>query len=650
MSIPALTQFRIFLDRLDPSDRVDQLRFFRLLALAGQEGIGDLRSHLVRASTSREVRFLYVEAAFYYPLKEWIDALGPMLRRETDPAVFTVGVWALGRVGGKALEMLKELYSTCTDPSFKELLSLEILRTDPHQAYAYHLQRLMEGSGNPHMANEAAAELAKLVEQAQLSELTSLTRHEDLLIARHALKLLSLLRTPEVGAFFLDFLRETHAEILTDRKLKEIIGNLRPVPSAALQETLAPHLDETFGATEAEALAMLRAESAEKRLESLAQLRQRASDHLEKFLLDAEALVVESRLNHWSTFVMNAGDAHHQRARQASFTVDTCAQVLGAIVGQGLVDRQAVLERIKAAYEEQTGRESMARVFGTLVEADDREGLELLFSGQDGNLRAAALEALGARTETGLMPYLLRACRDPIVETAQKSMLAVGRMPGASQSVKELMQSGKTEDVKLGLDIAGANRMTEAVPGILQLLGSASREDTILACVEALGMIGTPEAVPVLLELLHSGQSLRLQAALATSLRDLGGDEAVAGLLDHANQLRNPQVHLIAMEALVAAHGSPEKPLLTREAPLLKQQIQGFWEDRNPWAARHRAILAMQNLWSEDALVYQEVVTLISGALADKRSQSAWSTPEQASAKAVVKELSQRHAVTPSVP
>jgi HEAT repeat protein len=642
MSIPALTQFRMFLDRLDPSDRVDQLRFFRLLAQAGEEGIGDIRTRLLKASSSRDSKLLYVETAFYYPWREWIDTLGTLLRREGDPAIFTIGAWALGRMGGDASATLGGLYSTCTEPTFKETLSLEILRTDPHQAFKYHLHHLLEGSGNPRVANEAASELGKLVNGDHLKDLASLARHEDLLIARHALKLLSLLRTPEAGAFFLAFLQETHAEILTDRDLKELLASLHPVTGPALLEALVPHLAMAFGSTCPEALANLQGGGVSQRSEAAAQLRSKAQNFLEVFLVESLTLVLEAHWIHWPTLLANAGEALHQRSRQASFAVDTCAQALGALAGQGLVDRSAVLEGVKAAYQAQTGREGVARVFGALVDPGDGESLEILLAGQDGTLRAAALDALGARAEAALVPFLLRACRDPIVETAQRAMVSLGRTPGAVQVVVDLLRSGNGDEIHLALSIAGINRLAEIVPELLSLLATSSREDQLLACAETLGLIGAPQAIPALLELLHSGQSQRMQVSLATALRDFGSAEAAVGLADRANQLRNPQIHLLAAEALIQAHGVLENPLPAQESERLRQQVQGCWEDKNPWAMRYRLVQALHGLWSEDPALYQEMAALISATLAEKRCQAVWSSVEQTTAKSVARDLAQR--------
>jgi hypothetical protein len=641
MSVPALTQFRMFLDRLDPSERVAQLRFFRLLAQSGEEGVGDLRARVLKARTSREARLLFVEAAFYHPSPEWLDTLGTLLRRESDPSVFKVGAWALGRLGLGASAILGGLYATCTEPTFKEILSQEILRTDPTQAFHYHLARLMEGSSNPRVANEAALELTKLVQAQQLEVLTALVRHEDLLIARHALKLLSLLRTQEVGTFFLAILRETHGEILADRELKEVLAILRTVSGPPLQEALLPWLAKAFERLGPEVLRSLQGEDPAQRAQAVTELRATARNALEVFLAEAEALVVEARWTHWALLLSGTGEAHHQRARQAAFAVDTCAQALGALVAQGLADPAAVRAVIQAAYEAQTGREGVARVFGALVEPGDARGLETLLGGQDGTLRAAALEALGARADAALMPFLLRACKDPIVETAQRAMVSVGRTPGALEVVVDLLKGSHSDEVRLALGIAGLNRMQGVVPEVLRLLEASAREDLVLACAETLGLIGSPEAAPVLLALLHSGQSQRMQIALGSALRDLGASEAAKGLAERANQLRNPQLHLLAAEALVRIHGA-ENPLPAEGSELLRSQIQGCWEDKNPWALRHRLILALQGLWAEDSTLYQEVVALITAVLADKRCQAVWSPAEQNAAKAVAKELGQR--------
>ena len=81
----------------------------------------------------------------------------------------------------------------------------------------------------------------------------------------------------------------------------------------------------------------------------------------------------------------------------------------------------------------------------------------------------------------------------------------------------------------------------------------------------------------------------------------------------------------------------------------MRQQIQGFWSEKNPWGMRHRLILALKTLWSEDPALYQEMAVLVSAALADKQCQAHWSTLEQVAAKTVAKELAHRVEAAPEL-
>ena len=633
-----LTAFRLLLDHLDLTSVADPIRYFQLLSeLSPEEIAAELKPRLLRVSTPKEHRALFVEAAFYYPCREWIDTLGLLLRRETGPITFSVGVWALGRMGSGASVTLGALYDACTNPEFKELISHEILRTDPRQAFKYHLKRLMEGSANTRVANEAAQELVRIVSGEHLAELAPLARHEDLLIARQALKLLAQIQTPEAGAFFLTFLQDTHAEILADRDLRETLGLLKGAPTPTLLGLLAPQVADVFGAEEMEGF---EGGGLPQRLQIVARIRARVQTPRDGFLAEALALVVEGRWTQWPTFLTEASDALQRRARNAIIAMDISAHAVGDLAVQGMADLAAVQAAVQAAYVAQTGKEGVATVFGKLVPAEDLEGLECLLAGQEAASRAAALEAVGNRKEPALLSFLLRACKDPIVETARRAMASVGQIPEAEAMVLELLHSANGDEVRLALDIAGIGRMAGLIPEILKNLDAAPREELMVACVEALGLIGSVEAAPVLLGLLHSGQSQRLQSALILALGQIGDVDAVLSAAERANEMRNPQIHMLVAESILQIHGTI--PLAPRAVDLFRQQVRGAWEEKNPWPTRQRLILAMQSLQTDDGVFCQEMATLAATTLADKRCQTAWSPTDQTAIKAVIQGLQLR--------
>jgi hypothetical protein len=646
-----IDQFRAFLDHLDASDRSDVLVFFTLVSQLEEDCIDELGPRLQRAQTPKGLRLLILEICFYYPWQGWLDCLAKTLRHEPDLEVFAAGARALGRIQvPAAMAILRELHEIRPVEAFQDVVSQVLLESNPREAFAYHLGRLMEGSHSPRVANEAAVQLGRIVGAQDLPQLLVVVHHEDLLIARHALRLIALVPSPEAAEFLLMFLGECHQETLDDRRLKDLVGLLKS-PGPTLRPELLNQLGEVFQPRDAaavQALAALPEGLGPEGSQALQRLLDCAVGQYETCLVESTALVFEGKSAKLHARLGEVTQGMHQRSRRLGFFVDTSAEGLSFMVQHQLMDPGRILPLLAESYRHGTGQEGLSRVLGQLVPARDADLLSLLHLGPDAACRGAALDALGARRDEAFLPFLLQACRDSIVDLAQRAMLALGQLGGAPDAARNLLLSSDPEDARLGIRIAAINRMAGAVDMLLAFLDRNQREELSLEAIEALGQIGEVTCGDRLLDLLHSGQAPRIQLALGRAVRALRQTDQAISLADKASQLRNTALHALATEALIEAYAQAASPLPEGALATLRSQIQPCWNEKDPWAYRGRIVAALEGLRCTSRPFYEEMAALVQSALVDKQSQRVWSTEQLTLASTVLRELNRRAAETAS--
>jgi HEAT repeat protein len=624
MASSSIDHLRALLDHLDGTCRSHQLDFFRAILAAGQDCLPELDVRLPGSRAPRALRQLALEASFYFPWPEWVPILARILRYEADFAIFETGTRALGRIGNMAaLEALRELLAMRQGAEFKEVISGVLSETDPAEAFNHHLSRLLEGSANPSVANEAAQRLVQIVDGDCLEPLKAVAQHPDLLVFRHALVLIANVFTPEAAEALLDYLRENHAEVLADRALKEAVGTLRALPGPAVREAAQAALQALRGTPAAQG-------------------------PLHAFYTQA-SIIDEAKAGQLQALFTQTLEAMHLRSRRLGFAVDATAEGLAGMVAKGLVEPGRVLELLVLAYREQTGREGLARALARLAPAEDAELHNLILAGPDGAQRAAAVEILGTRMEEALQGALLQACRDPLTDIADRALYHVGRLASAEQLARDLLHSPAPDDLRLGLRLVAEHGYLALVPDLLELMRTSTREELVLQAIEALGSVGeagASQAAEPLLAMLHSGQSPRLQTALALALRDLRQPAIALALCAKAGELRQPSLHVVAVEALAEAHGLAELPLPPDQGSILLDQVTRSWNQRNPWALRLRLVLALHRLHLDQPELWRIISDLVIEALADKRPLGVWTTAElhqvQASGRDFAKRASGR--------
>lgn len=595
----ALDPLRTLLEQFDDGDRAHRLAFFRAFHEAGPEALEELGPRILRPTAPKGLRLLAVEAGYYHPWPAWTPVLARMLKHETDFGIFRTGTETLGRIRtAKALEALRELSVIRAAPQFQSQVVEVLARTDPAEAFRFHMGRLLEGSRNPSAANEAAHRLAGLVDGGSLAPLQSALRHPDLLIFRHALRLIAAVPTPESAAFLAGFLEESHLGALDDRAFKAVLAALRGLQGAALREAVHAHL-------EAQAAAPTGA--------------------LHQFLVELQSLALEGKAARISARLAEAGEEIHLRARRLGFAVDAAAEGLAGLAVLHLIPPAEVIPLLERALREQTGREGVARALARLVPAGEEARLDLLLSHGDAAIRIAAIEALGERGEEALRRALLKACGDAIHDHAQRALFHLGHLSDPEAQARDLLARSQLADRELGLRFVALHGLIGLVPELLAEAEHAPREEWRIQVLETLGALKATKAAPALAILLHSGQSPRLQSALAEALRDMEDPSVALRLCDRATALKQPPIHAAAAEALARAHASPATALPAEAFGTLQDQVLGAWGDRNPWPLRLRVVAALEGLHLQQPSGWSAFAGLVQEALNEKRPASAWS-------------------------
>lgn len=599
MPVDALDSFRNLLDHFDASDRGSLLAFFREIPQMGPPAVEELASRVLRPTAPRFLRLLTAEAAFYHPWPEWIPVLDRLLRHELDTGIFYSGTEALGRIPTEAaLAALQELAVIRATPQYQNQVAEVLARSDPAEAFRFHMGRLLEGSQNPSAANEAAHRLAGLLEPASLEPLKMALQHPDLLIFRHALRLVTLIATPESAAFLADFLAEAHGDALEDRRLKALLGELRLLTVPAMREAVMARLDEEQEGT------------------------------LRTFLLELQDLTLEGKAPKVAGKLREAGDELHLRARRQSYAVDTAAEGLSALALQGCCPVEVALPHLEKALRELTGRDGTARALARLVSSEDQARLDLLLDHSDPVCRLAALEILGERHEEALRPALLKACRDPIQDHAQRALFHLGHLEDSERQALALLGSPQPEERGLALRFIALHQLRALAPDLVAEIQRSERIEWHLALLETLGTLQARDTAPVLLDLLHSGQPPALQTALAEALGNMADPAIAQALGEKVAELKQPHLHSIVLESMVKAHAEPAPPMDAETFHRLYTHLLATWNDRNPWPFRLRVISALDGLRLESPTLWAPLATLIQECLAEKRPPQAW-TPDE---------------------
>ena len=623
--------FDMFLDRLDPSQREDQLAFFRVLAATGPEGLNEVGSRIQRVSCPADLRQLALEFSYYYPWPEWAPLVDRLLKHEKELALFETGVRALGRMRTpESLEALRSLSLSRATPGFREILAQVLQESDPAEAFEHHFARLLKGSAHPEEANEGAHQLARLLNAESLEPLMACVSHPDPMVFRHALRLICQIPSAATAEYLLDCFEGTHRDALDNREARVLLNGARALPHPEVQAKALQTLSARWLAKAPEALALLESDQAAAQKQGIEALRVSATSLLDSFLLDTFQAALVEKPAHLAKFLTQAGDEAQQRTRRIDFILNIGAQGLASLTEEGHIDGGRVRPALATSLREGTGNAGVAAALARLLPPEDEALQELLVSQTEGTLRSAAVEILGQRLEPAFRPAFLRLRRDPIAEIADRSLWHLGQLPDAEGSARSFLANPDPEEMQVGLRFVAMHRLLSLVPDLLALAEQESREAVLTATLRTLGELAAPESLEPLLALLHSGQGSRIQVALGEAIRDLGSPAAALALAAKAQELRSPVLHTQAVEAFAKAHGDPASPLPLSSYPNCLQALRAGWSDRQPWPLRRRLVDALLLLQAENSEVFAEAMALIQSTLAEKRNPGAVATEDLA--------------------
>ncbi len=207
-----------------------------------------------------------------------------------------------------------------------------------------------------------------------------------------------------------------------------------------------------------------------------------------------------------------------------------------------------------------------------MLDARERESIELGLASADEELRRLAVESLGTLPATEALPRLVTCLGDSSWRVRKAAVDRLVNAPDAWLAARSLIEAladgenpGRRNSAVEALVRCGAR----VVPALLEASASADVDVRKLA-VDTLAGIGDERAEPRLRELL-SDPDANVRAAAADALGATGGSEAMRALL--ASAVRPSEERLVRFSALRA--------LARREAPLRARDLGPAIDD--PW-------------------------------------------------------------------
>lgn len=613
------------------------------------EGLGpnclqELGSRLIRPSVHGSLkRFIYgLPLRLAWPA--WTPVLQRALMTENDQGMFEEGVRSLALLGGpEQTDALRAIAWQRVEEPFIAILNRKLEWLESRQGFDYHLKDLLQAGRNPGLAQRAAHHLTLLCRAEHLPALQGAAALEDVHVSRLAFRIIASIREAEAGAFLAARFKEMAAALEDGRHLREALEPLRKLTPKAQAEQLLKRVIAALNGRAAAALESLQAALAEEGgspASSLEALKAEATGGYEPRLLEALEIVLSDRPGRLGSLTAQVADELRRGAPRLHGNLSECAHGLVQQTRLGILPEAGALDLLEWAYRRGLGGDSVAWALATLTEAKDERRLELILQNPDHRCREAALTVLGEREDPDLLPFLYRATQDPITDLALKVTQFFGRLPGAFEMTLDLLHSGAPDKVRQALRIIEANAMRAACEPLLALLGESPREDLLCEGVRTLGLLRYQPALPELLKLLHGGQSAKVQAALGAALNGLALPEAQLGLLEKIQPIRNPDIHLCAIQGLGTVFQSFDDPIPLDRMELVSHSLKICLDE----GVSHRlaAVEALPSLWILSTVFYEGVVRTLEGYLAEQRKRPSWDRAKVEMAGSVQKTLEQR--------
>ena len=624
-----------FLGRLQP-----------MLQSLKKQTLTELGSRLSAGTSPRGLRKAILSCIAKFDWPEWTPWILEALQVEPDLGVFDDGCAALGALAVRnAYEALQKLQQSRTDTDRQVILARELGAYQTQQSLTYCLSRLMEGQGNPRLANQGAKLLATMAGPEDVAALIEAHRDGDPLVQRLALRILGALPDPATLAFLLDLLDRSRQDSLDHRQLLAQLNRLHTLPRASTQPELVRQVAAQFEARAPKAVASLHQAAIREGgdlLPHLETLRTHAQGVFEGFLLDALTLVAEGKVARYSAMISEASETAEAGLAQLTLQCDQVGETLAFKADRGEATWEQLRPAFTAALRSHAGSDGFIYACLRWLPATETALLDELLQDPEMSRRQRYLDALGTREDNDLTPFFLKAMQDPIIEVGEQAIHHLGKLPASFPAIMSMFENGNVEQIRLAIWMFGENQTRMAAEPLLEFLQKEGRDPLLVEAAEAITAIGYPGSAPVLLELLHDGKPLNLQVALAKALKVLGTEEASLGLLRKAPMLKQAQVLILALEGVLTAFPGFNHPLPLEHLPAFSQLMDRCCDEREGEGNRLRAVLATQDLYVFDRHAYEHLKDRFADFLFDMRTKEAWDRDSNDQVAAVVKELARR--------
>ena len=629
----------------DERDPRDAALFNHLLEQVLEEALPELSDRLVRPSTSKALKRLIMASPARLPHEGWTPILLRALMHEMDPELFEDGCRVLAEIGGmEETDALRRIARQRQEPALQASLVRKLAWLEPRQPFGYHFRDLLRGSQNPSLSQKAAQTLASIASIEQLEELRPACDHPDTMVSILALRVISAIQDPQAGRFLMERFGEACDALLQDSQLRGLQEQIRRAPAQSVRSVV---LDLLRGCPGAAPFGQLLgeidkalAEAPESALTLVQRLRTEIQGLQETRLVDCLADLALGRSVRLANLMPEPPEEVRQRTQRHQSQLDACAEGIAMLARRGFMPKKEVLPRFQKAFEGGAGGDGFGHSFAILLEEGDEAQMELILKASNHRWREEGIKVLGERSSPSLLAFFMKAMADPIVDNAQLATRYFGRLTGAYEMALELFRSEKADQMERAISIFSLNGMDAAGPWLAAYLEQAEREDLMISVIDCLGTLRYGPATEVFARLLRFGQSPRLTRALAEGLMALGTDEAARCLLQKALDLRNPEIHLLAVEAIARIRPSFQQSLDPDEASKVEQLLEACFSEGMGF--RLGAIEACRRIWTLDPGCYGRLENRVARLVAEQSKRPTWDRDQQQMVSGVIRDLQRR--------
>lgn len=632
------------LENFDAASAEDAEMLDELVGTLGESARKELGHRLLRPSTSHELKRLIYTAPLRLPAPDWTPLLLRGLLHEHVPDLFEDGCRVLVKLGGmEEADALRQLAHQKADPELSAIVTPKLAFVEDKQPFQYHYKDLLQAGRHPRLAQQAVRHLSGKTPMEHLPELAEAVAQGDEMVGCMALQVIATLRDPMAAGYLVDRYREISAALEEDRRTKEALDHLRGLEQGPLQDALTTRLEALEGEeARTQALARIRKgleEGTGAKARDLEILAEVAQGTYEKMLVQTLEAAVAGRQTRLAALPGEVLGGIRKRTPRLRALLGELAQGLGTQTDFGLLETEDLLVLLEPAFIAGLGSDGLSWAFASHLEATSPR-LELILSAIDPQRRETCLRVLGEREEAALLPFFLKAMGDPIVDLAQQAGRYLGRLPGAFDTAKRLLEAGGLEGVLTAFRIFALNGMSEAGAPILAFLETCEREDLSLEGFRTLGALRHRPAIPYLLSLLRGGISIRTLQAAGEALAAMEDPEAAHGLARKVLDLRQGPLFLLGLDALAAQHPGPELPLPSEMLPVAEALFEKAFQEGTRY--RLEAVTRLTALWCPDGAFCERMRGRLAEFQAEQRRRPTWDREEAQMVTTTLRELERR--------